>query len=447
MGNLIDAARNIVESKNEVITESVVEDTEITYEVGDVLEDKDGIEGVVTSITETEMSIDWLVDGQIKEEVVPLQELGIVKIRDYHEKGLAAAFGKNDPKRESGLHLAMRKVHGGAKIKANVKKQIGEKEMNVDEETLAASSLHPGAESISDPKSKLEAITRALGVFAKMEKGDLIDFFNKSISQIGTEAKNVPAGVAAKNKHTIDAKTVAKEAIEDLFSGEELTEEFKIKATTLFESAVTARVLVETEKLEEAYEATLNEELTTIHDELNEKVEAYLEASSKKWLEENAIAVESALRNRLMENFIDGLKTLFEDHYIDVPEDKVSVIESLIEKNEELEGRIDELMTVNSELNDSLTEAAKEYVFLEASKGLPVDQIEKFASLSESVEFEGSEEAYLNKLNLIKEAHFSKKPVQKVQDLNEEYIEVQEDNKVRLSPEMSLYSKAISRTV
>lgn len=391
MDNVVKAYGKINKEKGTKVagTEPKKTNEEFTYEIGDIVEDENGVEGVVTAITETEISIDWTVDGKIVSESFPLVE-----------------------------------------------------------ETTAASSLHPAARSIDDPKSKLDVITKVIGVLGKMEKDDLVDFFNKSIAQIGKEAENIPGGVAEKNKHTVDMKKVAKESIDELFTDDTLTEEFKEKATTLFESAVTARLLEEAAKLEEAYEEALNEELTAIYEDVNTKVDSYLEAASNKWLEENSVAVESALRNKLMENFIVGLKTLFEENYIDMPEEKVSVVESLIEKNKGLEARLDELMTVNSDLNDSLEEAAKEYVFLEASKGLPVDQIEKFAKLSESVDFEGSEDGYFDKLVLIREQHFNKKPATKPQDLQEEYIDLQEAEKViKIDPVMATYSRAISRTV
>ena len=227
------------------------------------------------------------------------------------------------------------------------------KKKHMKEETLAASSLHPAARAISDPKaisSKTAMMGQVMGTMAQMGKSDMVNFFNQVMGQFGPGRDYGVSDNSAKNSSTIDMKpshAVAtttpktkypmpklnvKEDVDAMFVGEELTEEFKEKASTLFEAAVNARVIAEVTRLEEDYENKLSQDIETITEDLSTKIDEYLNYIAENWMSENEVAIESTLRNELMEEFIDGLKNLFASHYVNVPESKIDVVEALADK-------------------------------------------------------------------------------------------------------------------
>jgi hypothetical protein len=199
------------------------------------------------------------------------------------------------------------------------------------------------------------------------------------------------------------------EDVEALLSGEELSEEFKFKAKTVFEAALNAR----TEQIEEAiiskYEEHLSEEISNITEALTERVDSYLEYVSQEWIEENALAVEQGLRSEMTENFLAGMKELFENHYVTIPEEKYDVLESMVEKLDEMETKLNEQIERNITLNKRLAESVTDVIFGEVSEGLALSQKDKLASLVENVEFD-SEEEYREKLVALKESYFHSKP-------------------------------------
>jgi hypothetical protein len=199
------------------------------------------------------------------------------------------------------------------------------------------------------------------------------------------------------------------EDVEALLSGEELSEEFKFKAKTVFEAALNAR----TEQIEEAiiskYEEHLAEEISNITEALTERVDSYLEYVSQEWIEENALAVEQGLRSEMTENFLAGMKELFENHYVTIPEEKYDVLESMVEKLDEMETKLNEQIERNITLNKRLAESVTDVIFGEVSEGLALSQKDKLASLVENVEFD-SEEEYREKLVALKESYFHSKP-------------------------------------
>ena len=202
------------------------------------------------------------------------------------------------------------------------------------------------------------------------------------------------------------------EDVNALLGGEELSEEFKEKAKTIFEAAINSKVAGIKEELEQAYAAALAEEVEEMKESLAERVDSYLEYVSDEWFAENALAIEQGLKTEMTETFLEGMKGLFEDHYVTIPEDKYDVLESMVEKLDDMETKLNEQIEKNISLNQRLAESVADGILDSVSEGLALSQKEKLASLAESVEFE-SEEEYREKLETLKESYFSRTPATK----------------------------------
>ena len=200
------------------------------------------------------------------------------------------------------------------------------------------------------------------------------------------------------------------EDVNALLGGEELSEEFKEKAKTIFEAAINAKVAGIKEALEAQYAEKLTEEVEQVKEEMAERVDSYLEYVADEWYSENALVIEHGLKTEMTESFLAGMKDLFEAHYVTIPEDKYDVLESMVEKLDEMEEKLNEQIDKNISLNKRLAESVADGVLDQVSEGLAQTQKEKLASLSESVEFE-SEEEYREKLETLKESYFPQKAV------------------------------------
>tara|TARA_Y100000287_G_scaffold29187_1_gene20800 strand:+ start:180 stop:1166 length:987 start_codon:yes stop_codon:yes gene_type:complete len=187
--------------------------------------------------------------------------------------------------------------------------------------------------------------------------------------------------------------------VQALLEGEELSEEFQEKARTIFEAAIKTKVSEIKENLETAYQQALVEELETIKEGLTERVDSYLEYVADEWIQENALQVEHGLKTEMTESFLEGMKSLFEEHYVTIPEDRYDVIESMVDKLDEMENKLNEQIDRNVALNRRLAESTSDVIFSEVAEGLALSQKDKFASLAENVEFE-SEADYREKLVL-----------------------------------------------
>jgi len=194
-----------------------------------------------------------------------------------------------------------------------------------------------------------------------------------------------------------------------LLGGEDLSEEFKAKAKTIFEAALNSKVAEVKVALEEQYAEKLAEEIEAAKASLAERVDSYLEYVADEWFTENQLAVENGLKEELTESFLGGMKSLFEEHYVTIPEDKYDVLESMVEKLDDMETKLNEQIEKNIGLNRRLGESVADGILSDVSEGLAETQKEKLASLSESVEFE-SEETYREKLEVLKESYFQKAP-------------------------------------
>jgi len=198
------------------------------------------------------------------------------------------------------------------------------------------------------------------------------------------------------------------EDVNALLEGEELSEEFQEKAKVIFEAALRSKVSEIKEAFEVQYEQKLIEEVEEIKEALSERVDSYLEYVAEEWFVENNLAVQSGLKEELTESFMTGLKGLFEEHYVTIPEDKYDVLNSMVEKLDEMETKLNEQIEKNVSLNKRLAESVANGIFDEISEGLALSQKDKLASLSESVEFE-SEEEYREKLEMLRESYFPSK--------------------------------------
>jgi len=242
-----------------------------------------------------------------------------------------------------------------------------------------------------------------------------------------------------------------KEDIEALVEGEELSEEFKTKASTIFEAAVHQKVMeiatVKIDELEKEYQTNLQEEIVSFRDELTEKVDGYLNYVVEEWMKENEIALDSSLKSELTEEFIGGLKNLFTEHYIEVPDEKVDIVESLYDKVEELEEKLNSQIDDNVQVTSELNEYRKDKILEEVCEDLADTQSEKMKSLVEGVSYEDDADDFENKVKTIKESYF---PNQTKQDENvEQESDVSSDGEEVSEPKlnniMEAYSKAIAR--
>ena len=194
-----------------------------------------------------------------------------------------------------------------------------------------------------------------------------------------------------------------------LLGGQELSEEFREKAKTIFEAALKSKVTELREAMDAHYEAKLVEEVEGMKDELIERVDSYLEYVADEWLQENALQVERGIRTEMTESFLEGMRGLFEEHYVSIPEDKYDVVENMVDKLDEMESKLNEQIEKNITITKSLSEATADGIVSEVSEGLSSTQKEKLASLAEGVGFE-SEESYKEKLETLKESYFKTSP-------------------------------------
>ena len=231
-----------------------------------------------------------------------------------------------------------------------------------------------------------------------------------------------------------------------LLEGEELSEEFQSKAKTIFETAIKSKVAEIKEELQESYATALVEELDKIKEGLTERVDGYLEYVADEWMQENALQVEAGLKTEMTESFLEGMKSLFEEHYVTIPEEKYDVLNSMVDKLDEMESKLNEQIDRNVALNRRLAESNADGVFTAVAEGLADTQKEKLATLAENVEFE-SETDYREKLVTLKESYFPSKtsaPKSTSENLSEE-VSTDEVISEETTPRMQAYLNVLSR--
>jgi hypothetical protein len=248
-----------------------------------------------------------------------------------------------------------------------------------------------------------------------------------------------------KEKMMKEKKAKMKEDIDAIFSGESLSEEFKQNAQAIFEAAIHSKVEEAVVAIEEHYATKLDTEVASINENLVTKVDEYLEYVVTEWMEENKLAIEKGIKAELSEDFMIGLKNLFTEHYVDIPEDKVNVVEEFAEQVEVLESELDKAVTEVSNLNAQINIFKKEHIVSEVSEGLSEVQFAKLKSLAEGIEFV-SEQDYKEKLLLTKKKYFdgsSQDTVKKAAPMDDDVSSIEES----FTPVMSHYVQNISRTL
>lgn len=268
--------------------------------------------------------------------------------------------------------------------------------------------------------------------------GDQVDHEGEDLAE---KSKDAEAETAEEKDKKIKEINV-KEDVAALINGEDnLSEEFKVKAATIFEAAIKSKVSAEIDRLEEEYAKNLEEAKETAKSELTEKVDSYLNYVVEEWMKENELAIEKGVKGEIAEDFITGLKQLFEDHYIDIPDEKYSVLDAQATEIEELKGKLNEATSKIVDLNKEVGEQTKSSIFESVSDSLADSEKEKFKGLVESIEYETAD-SYKEKLETIKESYFVKEKAQNnVTETNDA-----EGGQIDMTGPMSAYTAAISRT-
>lgn len=317
----------------------------------------------------------------------------------------------------------------------------------------------PAQGSSVKPATKMAMLNAAMAHMGNMKKADLQAMMIKA-GMYGTEGMHKEGMHKDKmkkegmHKEEVVLEKVTREDFDitddvaAIFAGSEVSEEFVAKATEIFETAVVAKVNDKLAEVAEVAESELAESTEVFNKELVDKVDSYLDYVVESWMEENKLAVDSGLRGEIAESFIGGLKNLFEDHYIDIPEEKADVVEELANKVEELEAKLNESIEETIELKKKNEEFERAVVFAEEIDGLTETQIAKMESLSEAVDFE-SEEDFRERLQTIRENYFDgpKEVITETAGLDDEPIEIDDEEPATPKGAMGAYVASISRQV
>jgi len=373
------------------------------------------------------------------------------------KKKVAAEQDSSDEKEEE--------VEEAKTSKASVKKEEGEEEEGDEEEEPEPEEEEEESvkkeEVTPVPKTKngmLKSVYEKLNGLKKdqlsaqyetiLKATDLVteDDEKEEDEDEKVESKRTKAAIKAE-----DLNIDVKDDVEALVQGEDgLTEEFKEKASTIFQAAVQAKVLEEVNKKADEIETQLKEDQDKSSEgfkkEMTEKVDGYLTYVVEEWMKENELAIEKGIRSELVEDFMSGLKTLFAEHYIDIPEEKVDMVDDLFTKVEDLETSLDEEINRGVELQKELAQFKKDDAISEVTKDLADTETEKISKLAEGIEYENQEQ-YIEKLNVLKESYFPKSDaVTSEITETDETIEVPDEKaEVKLHEDMDHYTSAIKR--
>ena len=302
----------------------------------------------------------------------------------------------------------------------------------------------PGAtlKQVKDVVNKGAAAADAMPAGMKEEEESEIEDDQEIVSEEEISEEEVTEEEIVEEEEVVELDIDAD--VEALLQGEELSEEFQEKAKTIFETAINAKVAEIKEDLEASYATVIEEQVAEFKSEMTERVDSYLEYVSSEWLEENQLSVEEGLKSEMSESFLSGMKTLFEEHYVSIPEERYDVLESMVNKLDEMEGKLNEQIDRNVVLNKRLAESTSDGILGEVSEGLAVTQKEKLATLAESVEFD-SETEYREKLVTLREAYFPSKKASSAQTDSSEYIAEETSMTQDITGSMEGYLTALRR--
>lgn len=281
--------------------------------------------------------------------------------------------------------------------------------INEEDNTPAAASLHAGArpaEGMNDfDPSKSEMLAYAMQVMGGMTKDDLNGFL-ASMQNSQHYADSIPSGAAAQNLGSIAAKpsaaALSEEDITSLFEGQDISEDFVIRAKSIMESAIDARLTLEAAHLQEQYEELVEQAYEEISETMSDKIDQYLNYVISEWMEENRLALDHGVKTEITESFIEGMKNLFAEHYVDIPEEQVDAVEELSSRIEELEARLNDAIEYNMELESGIEDSERDHVLGTAISDLSDDEAEKLLSLSENLEYRDVE-SFATSVAILKE--------------------------------------------
>ena len=366
---------------------------------------------------------------------------------------------KVDPPKGQDAAKSSKEVSGDAQQKGEGKPDKMPKAKEAGKNApLAAGHVPEGEEEISEgehEKNETMKMTKSemigkmkemMGKYEKMNKEDLHASYKKMETAYGEDAHEEETPEQKEKAEAVEKRVKdinVKEHVDALMNGEgDLSEEFKRKAATVFEAAVKSKVRDEVTRLEDEYKSELDESIKSTKTELTEKVDNYLNYVVEEWMKENELAIERGLKGEIAEDFISGLKQLFEDHYVDIPDEKYDVLEAQSDKITELENKLNESMEKIIELNGKTSSLVREQVISESTSDLADTEIEKFKSLTDDVEFT-SEESFREKLDTLKESYFPKtKPVE-TQTVDD--VETGTAQDIDTTGSMASYMKAIGK--
>ena len=398
---------------------------------------------VLADLNEAESKKDSSAAGKGAVAAEPMKK---VDAEEDEIEDLGAPVVKGDEKKAD----AAKKVKQDGSVKSSNKgdqkaDSVKEETETDAEEVVAEAKLKEEEKPMkASYKSKTEAIDAMVEKMKKMSASNVKDLVSGYMEADSKTDEEVELEGLSKAKEAIEKRlasiTVA-EDVDALVEGEDLSEEFKQKASTIFEAAVKSKIRPEVERIESEKTQEIAEEMETFKSELAEKVDGYLDYVVAEWMKDNELAIERGLKGEIAEDFITGLKALFEEHYIDVPDEKYDILESQAQKIEELEGKLNETIGKLTEKKQSEDSLVRESVIKEVSSDLADTQSEKFASLVEDVEFT-DKDSFVEKLNTLKENYFPKStPTQSLTEENDEGTQ-----EIDMSNAMAAYTSAIKRS-
>jgi len=398
---------------------------------------------VLADLNEAEMKKDSSPAGKGAVAAEPMKK---VDAEEDEIEDLGAPVVKGDEKKADAAKKVKQDGSVKSSNKGDQKADSVKEEIETDEEEVVAEAKLKEEEKpmMSGYKSKGDAINAMVDKMKKMPAAEVKDLVAGYMEGDMKTDEEVEMEGLAKAKEAIEKRlasiTVA-EDVDALVEGEELSEEFKAKATTIFEAAVKSKIRPEVERIESEKTQEIAEEMETFKSELAEKVDGYLDYVVAEWMKDNELAIERGLKGEIAEDFITGLKALFEEHYIDVPDEKYDILESQAQKIEELEGKLNDTIGKLTEKKQSEDSLVREAVIKEVSSDLAETQSEKFASLVEDVEFT-DKDSFEEKLNTLKENYFPKStPSQSLTEENDEGTQ-----EIDISDAMAAYTSAIKRS-
>ena len=399
---------------------------------------------VLSDLNEAEMKKDSSPAGKGAVASEPMKK---VDAEEDEIEDLGAPVVKGDEKKADAAKKVKQDTSVKSSQKGDQKAESVKEESETDEDEVVAEAKieEMGHKSeMAMPKSKKEAMEMMQKEMQKMSAEGAKQLAASYMKKETMTDEQVELEGLAKAKEAIEKRLASinvQEDVDALMEGEDLSEDFQKKAATIFEAAVKSKIRPEVERIEAEKTQEIAEDMEAFKSELAEKVDGYLDYVVKEWMTENELAVERGLKGEIAEDFISGLKALFEEHYIDVPDEKYDILESQAQKIEELEGKLNETIGKLTEKKQSEDSLVRESVIKEVSSDLAETQSEKFAGLVEDVEFT-DKDSFVEKLNTLKENYFPKSsPTQSLTEENES-----DAQEIDISDAMAAYTSAIKRS-